>query len=154
MTMLGFHPMVQEVKETKGTTPSVILYVYLSHAARYDGNHKKPQKDSDWMDHKFNLGDVYVTTTMYKNQCLVRNITGKPPIFIGPLILHSWGTFDVYHQFFSHLSLKLSSLGAGVVFGTDGEASLVRAIVKCFEKPVMLHCSKHFKDNVPRLSKG
>ena len=60
----------------------------------------------------------------------------------------TWGTFDVYHQFFTHLSLKLSSLGAGIVFGTDAEASLVRAIVKWFEKPVMLRCSNHLKDNV------
>ena len=51
-------------------------------------------------------------------------------------------------MFLSYLALKLSDLGSNIIFGTDNERSLVNVIEKRFDKPIMLRCTKHLKDNV------
>ena len=99
------------------------------------------------VDCTFNIGEVYVKTTVYKKPCLVGKTIGDHPIFVGSLFSIQ-GSYEIYHQFFSHLSMKLSSLGPGIIFGTDGKIPLVSAIMKCFQTPTMLRRTKYPEDNV------
>ena len=41
------------------------------------------------VDPTFNLGDFYVTPIMYEHQLVVNKDTGKHPIFIGPVLIHT-----------------------------------------------------------------
>ena len=40
------------------------------------------------IDPTFNLGDFYVMPTTYEHMLLQNKITGKHPVFIGPLMIH------------------------------------------------------------------
>ena len=122
--------MVQEVIQTKNATPSFSTKnpYMLQNMTRVIKNHRKTVIG---VDCTLNIGEVYVKTTMYKKPCLVGKIIGDHPIFVGSLFSIQ-GSYEIYHQFFSHLSMKLSSLGPGIIFGTDGKIPLVSAIMKCF----------------------
>lgn len=89
---------------------------------------------------------MYVTTTNYKNHSLVRKSTNEPPIFAGPLYIHSYGLFDSYFPFFSHLSMKLQKQ-ENLKIGSDDEAALVNAIEAAFNSVTLVKCTKHLKGN-------
>ena len=44
--------------------------------------------------------------------------------------------------------MKVSNFKPGTIFGTDGEITLVSAILKCFQAPIMLRNPKYLKDIV------
>ena len=58
-------------------------------------------------DKTYNLGDIFVTPTNFKNRSVVRNETGESPIMMGPVLLHSKSKFTSFHPFFSGLCLSL-----------------------------------------------
>ena len=40
------------------------------------------------IDPTFNLGDYYVTPTVYEHKLIINKVTGKHPYFIGPVLIH------------------------------------------------------------------
>ena len=52
---------------------------------------------------------------------------------LGPIFMHWDGNFETYHPFISHLQIKLSDAQHhNIVFGTDEEAAVIKAITACF----------------------
>jgi hypothetical protein len=50
-----------------------------------------------------------------------------------PIVMHWDGNFETYHPFISHLQIKLSDAQHhNIVFGTDEEAAVIKAITACF----------------------
>ena len=47
------------------------------------------------VDSTFNLGDFYVTPTVYEHRLIVNKRTGKHPIFIGPVLIHRQKVLNV-----------------------------------------------------------
>ena len=80
-------------------------------------------------DKTFNLGELFVTPSTYKNLAVTLNKSGDHPIMLGPTYIHSWSTFEAYNPFFSSLSSSLRKIDtSNLVIGTDNETAPRQAI--------------------------
>ena len=71
-------------------------------------------------DPTFNLGEFSVTVTTYRHLQLLDRNTKKPPVFLGPMLIHQRKTTQLYHFLASSIvgiCLELASIQA---IGTDG----------------------------------
>ena len=58
------------------------------------------------VDKTFNLCDMHVTVTCYKQLAAVRLTSGEAPVFIGPIFIHDNSDFETYCHFFTTLRLS------------------------------------------------
>jgi hypothetical protein len=159
MNMMNDHPFIQEIVQTKGKPPMVI--VYTEEQVKDVKNFCVTRKDSSMnsilgVDRTFNLGACFVTLTVFKNNHLLRRSTQRPPIMLGPLFLHWDGTCSTYQRFFSHLRTKLdASINTEVgfcdlVIGSDEEKAILKAVQQSFPSATQLLCQRHLEENVKR----
>jgi hypothetical protein len=67
---------------------------------------------------------------------------------LGQIFIHWDGNFETCHHFISHLQIKLSDVQHhNIVFGTDEEAAVIKAITACFLQATHILCTKHLKEN-------
>ena len=100
------------------------------------------------IDPTFCLGDFEVTITTYRHLVLQCRRSSKPPVFIGPAMIHYKKTFSTYLFFaFSLIGLRpdLSKLKC---FGTDGEEALFTAFKQACPEAIHLLCSLHCRRNI------
>lgn len=86
------------------------------------------------VDPTFNIFDrnISLTVTTYRNLKLENKQTGKPPVFIGPLLMHQCKDWKMYSKF-AHLIKSESPVLEGIlVCGTDGEKALIDGFKKNF----------------------
>ena len=102
------------------------------------------------IDPTFNLGDFYVTPTVYEQKLLKNRVTGKHPIFIGPTLIHQDRKAGTYHYFASQIRKIRPQMEGLVAFGTDGEEALSSAFSSVFPQSTHLLCYIHKKDNITR----
>lgn len=95
----------------------------------------------------FNLGKFHLTVTTYRNLMLKDKKTGKPPLMLGPMLLHQRKTFDTYNFFFSNLVGLEKEVSLLLAFGTEGEETLIQALGRSFYHALHVRCFGHFKDN-------
>lgn len=100
------------------------------------------------LDTTFNLGEFYVTPTSYKNLLLYNVRDGKPPLFIGPTLVHMTRGYSAYCHLASKLKEEEPDIGDIRSLVTDGEAGLLKALKVFYPHAVKLRCTKHFKENV------
>ena len=158
MQSVDDNPFVQHVFKSKGKLPYFILY---SDEQIGDINYFVSHQNNFVLgiDRTFNLGSFYVTAVVYKNQRVVRS--DRPhdhPLFLGPVFLHRDSTFVAYHHFLSAINATLCrkhniqaievSLDRKLIFGSDEEQALAKAIESVFPSSTRLLCSKHIKDNI------
>ena len=55
------------------------------------------------VDKTFNLSQLHVTITAFKNLPVYEKVPGEHPIMLGPIFLHGNSDFDTFLLFFSHL---------------------------------------------------
>lgn len=98
-------------------------------------------------DKTYNLGDLYVTASNFKFSSLHKKNSGEPPVFVGPLFLHSSSTFETFFYFLSVLRSKLfdDATPTCLVFGSDDEKALTRAIRAAFPNSRQALCTLHLK---------
>ena len=105
------------------------------------------------IDPTFNLGPYECTPVSYQNLLLERKSTGKPPVFVGPVVIHYKKDERSYRDFLNKLKSLRPGLQEIASFGTDGEMALVNALQSCFpkgaEKP--LRCFRHFRQNAEAM---
>lgn len=100
------------------------------------------------IDKTFNLCDMHVTATCYKQVSVVSDNTGDAPIFLGPLFIHDNSDFESYSNFFNHLRTKLAGTDkSNLVFGSDEEQALVNAVITAFPESTHLLCKRHLYQN-------
>lgn len=104
------------------------------------------------VDPTFNIFDtnLSLTVTTYKNLRLEHKETGKPPVFIGPLLIHQRKDWQTYSNFANKLTTESIDLEGILACGTDGEKALVQGLKRNFRYAIMLRCFIHFKDNIRR----
>lgn len=100
------------------------------------------------LDTTFNLGEFYVTPTSYKNLLLYNVRDDKPPLFIGPTLVHMTRGYSTYCHLASKLKEEEPDIGDIRSVVTDGEAGLCKALKVFYPHAVKLRCTKHFKENV------
>ena len=73
------------------------------------------------VDKTFNLSQLHVTITAFKNLSVYEKVPGEHPIMLGPIFLHGNSDFDTFLLFFSHLYGALTVAGAKQqpIFGSD-----------------------------------
>ena len=150
------HPFIQEIIQTKGKPPSVILYLddNLRDIKQFcSTNARNPSVLG--IDRTFNLGACFATTLVYQHNNLKRKGKDNAPIFLAAIYLHWDGSYPTYHRFFSHLQSKFGNDIGGTqhsqfVIGSDEEAALTKAIKTCFPSAVHVLCTRHLEENVRR----
>ena len=105
------------------------------------------------IDPTFNLGPYECTPISYKNLLLERKSTGKPLVFVGPVLIHYKKDERTYKDFLNKLKSLKPGLKDVISFGTDGEMALVNALHSCFPKGAQtsLRCFRHFRQNVEAM---
>ena len=158
MELVDSDNFVQHVSKSKGKLPNFVLYsddqiddfyYFVSH----QGSHVLG------LDRTFNLGHFFVTSFVYKNLRLVRSDkSDEHPLFAGPIFLHRDATFQAYNFFlstvkavmcekFSFQTIQLN-IEKSLVFGSDEEQAITKAIESVFPSSNRTLCTKHLKDNV------
>ncbi len=99
-------------------------------------------------DPMFNIFDVIISLTVSLK--LNPKSTDKPPVFIGPLLLHQSKDWKTYSNFAHSIITEKEELEGILACGTDGEKALINSLKKHFRFAVFLHCFTHFKDNIQR----
>ena len=155
IAMLQDHPFVQTIIHHKDEVPSVICYtIEQLEDLKYFLKHNKDQPIG--IDRTFNLGQFYVTTLVYKNTRLLKKDTQANPIFIGPILLHKEATYKTYKSFLEHVETALDldinnvqlRLSENMIFGSDDEKALTKAIDQVFPDATRMLCTKHLRENV------
>ena len=102
------------------------------------------------IDPTFNLGDFYVTPTVFEHKLLKNKKTGKHPNLMGPVLIHQNRKRDTYYYFASELKKMRQRLDSLLAFGTDGEEALHSAFSSVFPHAIHLQCELHKRDNITR----
>jgi hypothetical protein len=101
------------------------------------------------IDKTFNLCDMHVTLSVYKQLTVVKSTTKQNPIFLGPIYIHDNSDFETYCHFFHHLKMKLydgQSLSK-LVIGSDDERAMVNAVTTAFPESTHILCTRHLRQN-------
>ena len=102
------------------------------------------------IDPTFNLGDFYVTPTVYEHKMIRNKVTGKHPTFLGPTLIHQDRKSSTYHYFASQIRVMRPGVEGLCAVGTDGEEALSSAFLSVFPRSTHLLCSLHKRDNIRR----
>lgn len=100
------------------------------------------------VDPTFCLGEFDVTPVTYRHLLLQSVRTGKPPVMIGPTLVHYKKSFQTYLFFASSLIGLKKELAKIRAFGTDGERALIDAFMHEFRLAVHLTCFIHVQKNI------
>ena len=102
------------------------------------------------IDPTFNLGEFLVTITTYRHLLLKDQTTGKPPVMIGPALVHQTKKTETYHSLASGIVGLCPSLMNLIAYGTDGEKAIGNAFSLQFHKAIHLLCCLHVKRDIQR----
>ncbi|XP_065321173.1 uncharacterized protein LOC135928628 [Gordionus sp. m RMFG-2023] len=103
------------------------------------------------VDKTYNLGPLFVTTTVFKNQVLMSKYSQDHPIFFGPIFLHGSSDYETFNIFFSHLEgvFKKNKINVeNLIFGSDEELGLITSLRKNFSNSTHILCTYHMKKNL------
>ena len=107
---------------------------------------ERPNNSVLGVDPTFNLGEFYVTFTVYRNRALI-NENGMHPLFLGPSLIH-------LRKLYKHLPQVLGNIDQATklvkAFGTDDEVNLYTALKDEWAEADHLSCSIHMKQNIER----
>ena len=100
------------------------------------------------VDPTFSLGDFDVTPTTYRHLLLCSKRTNKPPVMLGPTMIHYRKNFSTYKFLASCMIAENRNLVGVRAFGTDGEKPLIDAFSHEFKYAVHLTCFNHVRRNI------
>jgi len=139
---------VRQVVATAGKVPSVILYTDRQIDEVKGFCFDRNDGSVLGFDKTYNLGAMHVTPSVYKNVSLNRTRTGDPPIFMGPIFIHSHSDTLTYSQFFGHLSALLMGCDFQQLrLGSDEEHAMCKSMQHFFPRAHFLSCARHLKEN-------
>ena len=104
------------------------------------------------VDPTFNIFEenISLTVTTYRNLKLHNKSTNRPPVFIGPLLMHQHKDWKTYARFGNFLTTECPELEGLLACGTDGEKALIDGLKRNFRLALFLRCFSHFRDNLRR----
>ena len=145
------HHFVKSVVRNSGKPPCIILY---TDEQLHDIRTLCTTRRTVWgIDKTFNLCDMHVTVTCYKQLTVEHTTTKEPPLFIGPMFIHDNSDFETYMTFLNHLKIKLADSDiTDLVIGTDDEYALVKAVTTTFPDSTHVLCTRHLQQNVKTYS--
>ena len=154
----GKDPFVKKLFMNLNNPPDIIMYTSSSIDFLNALRQNKNSKLHICIDRTFNLSNYFLTLTTFKFPFLAKKSSRESAILIGPMLLHSRANKESYIHFFNHLKSILKENLDGIIlkendimFGTDQEIALVKAINDSFPDSHLTFCSKHLKDNLSRF---
>ena len=99
------------------------------------------------VDMTFNIGNYFVTVTVYRHKMLLTD-KGVEPSMIGPVLIHQNKTFKSYYPLPSFMLKHCPELKDLQAFGTDGELALINAMKLVFCAALHLQCDLHMRENI------
>lgn len=97
------------------------------------------------VDTTFNLCDLWLTDSSYKNKRLVNTLTGTSPVFFGPCMLHFTKDVEAFSRFALELRAGNAALKDLKTIGVDMEAAIFNGF-KIHQPDVSrLICVRHLK---------
>ena len=146
---------VQAVVRRPGRVPYIVLHNddQMADLRRFCCGGYTIYKTVIGVDKTFNLSDLHVTVTVYKNLSLLSRRSGDHPIFMGPVFLHGNSDQETYKHFFHHLKMQLDTGDCmpNPVFGSDEEKAIRCAIKNSFPESQIMCCSRHLSKNLNAL---
>ena len=110
------------------------------------------------VDKTFDRSEFYITTLTYKNLKLYRRISKDHASFIGPIFLHASSKTEVFIDFFKTIDKALQEIAeetfyfqdwrSKLIFVSDQEYSLTKAIDTVFPNSTRILCSRHIYGNL------
>ena len=95
------------------------------------------------IDTTFNLCNLWVTDSCYKNDRIVHNVTGNHPVFLGPLLFH----FTKDESTFTRFALEMIALDPEVInikkIGSDMEKAIYNGVKAIIPSAGQLYCVQH-----------
>ena len=135
------HSYVRAVIRTNNKTQGVILY--SDEQIEDFKNLCSTGKSVLGVDKTFNLCQMHVTVTCFKQLSVIRSDSKEAPFFIGPIILHDNSDFETYCHFSHHFKVKLVDTNLKkLVIGSDDERAMVKAITTAFPDTL---CTCHLR---------
>ena len=146
---------IQMIIRKPQKVPCIILYTenQIIDIVRFCCSRPTAESTVLGIDKTYNLCDLHVTVSSFKNLSLFSKNTLDHPIFLGPFFLHGNSDADTFFEFFHHLSGKLKKLGIEnmPMVGSDDEKALKKAVQLAFPQSPKLSCVRHLKQNVNRF---
>jgi len=142
-----------DVSLSSSRVPTIILYInrQIEDIKAYCFNSNIGSVLS--VDKTYNLGQLYVSVTVYRNLALQRSSTGDDPIFNGPMFVHGNSDFEMYAALMGHLSAQLVKCDFSTLrVGSDEELAVHKAIAHCFPAAQLVACTRHLKENLRRTA--
>ena len=97
------------------------------------------------IDTRFNLCDLWVTDSCYKNTRIVNRATGKHPLFLGPLIFH----FIKDKSTLSHFALEMMTVDSNIShlkkIGMDMDESIYNSVKAVIPEVKQLYCVRQLR---------
>ncbi|MPC27400.1 hypothetical protein E2C01_020570 [Portunus trituberculatus] len=139
MKMFGQNPYIQDIVHIPGKPPGFILYTeqQMKDVADFCTLSQGLQNVLG-IDRTFNLGECYVTVTVYKHPKLLRTVSLESPIMLGPDRLDTLALLGA--------ELAINDL----IVGSDEEKALTKAIQRCFSDVSLILCTRHLEENAKR----
>ena len=99
------------------------------------------------VDTTFNLCDMWLTDTSYRNQRLktVRSNRKRSPVFMGPAMLHHSKDENTFRRFCCELIAAKPELSNIKVIGVDMEAAIYNGFKSVIENLMRLLCVRHIQ---------
>ncbi|XP_078493090.1 uncharacterized protein LOC144748661 [Ciona intestinalis] len=137
---------VQSILHKKDSPVAIILYneKQISDIVRFCCTGRSVLN----VDKTFNLGKIHVTITVYKNRSVKSIKSGNNPLFLGPVFLHNKSDFKTFSFFFTQLGSVIGPHHDKMIFGTDDEQAMHKAITYAFPYCTHILCFKHLRDNL------
>ena len=144
------HPFIRHIHHDQHHVPCIILYTddQIRDVRRFCCSSPIGDGTVLGIDKTFNLGQLYVTATVFKHLALKRMATDTHPLFFGPILLHGNSTWETYGTFFNILSMKLIGTTSKPVIGSDDETAIRKAAKFVFPSSNLIACERHLKNNV------
>lgn len=144
-------PFVRSVHRADGRTPYITLVTDEQIADIK--NMCCTGKTVFGVDKTFNLCNMHVTVTCYKQLSVTSYRTGEPPIFLGPMFIHDSSDTPSFANFFFQIRIKL---GLDVdldklVIGTDDEKAMVNGLRMAFPQATHVLCTRHLEENARHM---
>ena len=141
------HPLVHDVIYSKDHVPSFILYTdeQIKDVKRFCASDNTAETTVLDVDKTYNLSQLHVTVTTFKNIALLRQSTNTHPLFLGPILIHGNSDFSTFSRFFETLKRELIDAPSSPIFGSDEERAQTKAIKHSFPDSHLLSCVRHLK---------
>ena len=113
--MVADSDFVRNMSLSSSQVPTVMLYTdrQLAVLKAYCFNSNMDSVLS--VDKTYNLGQFYVSVSVYRNLFLQWSHTGDLPVFIGTMFVHGNSDFETYAAFIGHLSTWLVTCYGGTL---------------------------------------